>query len=595
MADKNINTNNEEQFDTELQVNLNLDQLSYICEYCGKVNSISATHCIRCGKRRPRNEYVMAMSKIKNAKSIKVEYIDEQAKMETDRKEVANLQLVRMVENRVADEKAQMKAQETIKLEQDREAIRKMTAREAVLRIIAAENAAEERVFAAEKRADDTVKGRNAEIEAIIFEEREKTIKTAAQKLVVERAGIEEAARERMEASRKQAEKAAREGVDAARDDAERNAARRAVLQVIASEKANEDMLRMSKNALQQAALERIEEERKLTEKEYYARFAAEKLAIEKAADERIKAEKETLRRVLEDKERNAYMPNYGYPQYQQNAQPTQTIQPISIVPYLNANQPLYQYNPSRVIYKFIPNNTQGNLNNQTRYNTQDSNLQEISVTDGKKSKKIKKVKEEKLVLPNCKKLARITAAVTLLLSLAILVLGLVLELIKVNLNVMPILSDKLIVGSNGSILYACGEYAIRGFNGLVKTTIAVPEFMASGQYYISALALNNSFSTIIPIGFTLFMIFDVIVIIQSIIRLITGRVNKSAVVIAAIQIVGILAVIVGTALIANKLDVSIVDAIVTKGIIACVAVSIINLVLIIVGAKKVKSERTIE
>lgn len=197
--------------------------------------------------------------------------------------------------------------------------------------------------------------------------------------------------------------------------------------------------------------------------------------------------------------------------------------------------------------------------------------------------------------MPNCKKLARITATITLLLSLALLVLGVVLDLVKVNLNVLPILSDKLIVGSNGSILYACGEYAIRGFNVIFKTAIAVPEFMANGQYYISALGLNYSLSTIIPIGFTLFMIFDIIIIIQSIIRIITGRVNIGTVVIAAVQIVEILAVIVGAILIANKLEVGIVDAIVTRGIIACTAVSIINLVLIIIGAKKVKSDSTIE
>lgn len=570
MAEKNINTNNEEQFDTELQVSLNLDQLSYICEYCGKVNSISATHCIRCGKRRPRNEYVAAMSKVKNAKSIKAEYIDEQAKIEQDKKEVANMQLVRLVESRVADEKAQIQAQEAIKLDQDREAIRKMTARDAVLRIIAAEKAAEERIVAAERKADDAIKGRNTEIEAIIADERERTLKTAAQKLVVERAGIEEAARERMEASRKQAEKAAREGIDAARDSAEKNAARRAVLQVIAAEKANEDMLRMSKNALQQAALERIEEERKLAEKEYEAKFAAEKWAIEKAADERIRAEKEALRKVLDAKDRVAFMPNYGYNQYQQA--PAQTVQPISIVPYLNANQPVYQYNPNKVVYKFIPNAPEAFIGTEQKsFNSS-----------------VVKEKKQRAAMSN-KGLVRVTSIITLILAVAVIVLGVVLEIIKDNLGFLPILSDKLIVANNSSIIFACGEYAIKGINSLFKSSIAVPTFIAGGAYFQAASALNYSLSIIIPIAFTLFILTNIIVLFQSITRLITGRANRRSIAVSIIQLVVMIGVIVGVFLVANKQEVGIVDALLTIGLIAFTAVAIVNLVLVLIGSKKKK------
>ncbi len=572
MAEKNINANNEEQFNTELQVGLNLDQLSYICEYCGKVNSISATHCIRCGKRRPRNEYVAAMSKVKNAKSIKAEYIDEKAKIELEKKEVANMQLVRLVEGRVADETAQFEAQQAIKLDQDREAIRKVTAREAVLRIIAAEKAAEDRVAAAERKADDAIKGRNAEIEAVIMDEREKTLKTAAQKLVVERAGIEEAARERMEASRKQAERAAREGIDAARDNAEKNAARRAVLQVIAAEKANEDMLRMSKNALQQAALERIEEERKLAEKEYEARFAAEKWAIEKAADERIKAEKEALRKVLEGKDRG-YMPNYGYGQYSQG--PTQTVQPISIVPYLNANQPVYQYNPNKVVYKFVPNALQSGTFDQ-------QNCLQIDAPNKKQAK-------AKVALSN-KSLVRITSVITLVLAIAVVVLGVVLELIKSNLAFLPILSDKLMACSNSSILLACGQYIILGINSVFKASIAVPAFMAGGEYFLAASGLSSALSIIIPLAFTLFIITNIIVLGQSITRIVTGRANLRSKIVSIIQLVFMVAVIVGVVLVALKLQVGIASALLTVGIIAFTAVSVVSLVLVLIASKKVKS-----
>lgn len=591
MADKSVNTNNEEQFATEMEVSLNMDQLSYICEYCGKVNSISAAQCVRCGKRRPRNEYVKAMNKIKSVKSIKAEYVEEQAKIETEKKEVANQQLVRLVESRVADEKAQIQAQEAIKLEQERETIKKMTAREAVLRIIAAENAAEERIADAERKAQDAVSGRATEIESVVADEREKTLKAAAQKLVVERAGIEEAAREKIEASRKQFEKAAREGVAAARDNAEKNAARRAVLRVIAAEKANEDMLRMSKNALQQAALERIEEERKLTEKEYAAKFAAEKLAIEKAADERIKAEKEALRRVLEDKERNAFMPNYGYSS-QQGGMAQHTIQPISIVPYLNPNQPVYQYNPNRVIYKFIPN----------------ANQSAIVEAPGKKAlgfygetpDNIEKA-DKKAAKKNASSKVRITSLFSLLLSLAVLVLGVVIGLIKSDFEVIPALSDKVIAASNPSIILAFGEYVIRGINGIFGASITVPTFMAGSEYYIAASALNYTYSVIIPIGFTLFFLFDLVVIIQSIARLCTGRARAIGFLPALLQLICIIGFAVGAILVAVKVKAEITAALLTVGFIVCFVAAIVLLVLSLIAAKSsgkkdnmVEEEKTI-
>lgn len=591
MADKSVNTNNEEQFATEMEVSLNMDQLSYICEYCGKVNSISAAQCVRCGKRRPRNEYVKAMNKIKSVKSIKAEYVEEQAKIETEKKEVANQQLVRLVESRVADEKAQIQAQEAIKLEQERETIKKMTAREAVLRIIAAENAAEERIADAERKAQDAVSGRATEIESVVADEREKTLKAAAQKLVVERAGIEEAAREKIEASRKQFEKAAREGVDAARDNAEKNAARRAVLRVIAAEKANEDMLRMSKNALQQAALERIEEERKLTEKEYAAKFAAEKLAIEKAADERIKAEKEALRRVLEDKERNAFMPNYGYSS-QQGGMAQHTIQPISIVPYLNPNQPVYQYNPNRVIYKFIPNANQSAI--------VEAPSKKALGFYGETPDNVEKA-DKKVAKKNAPSKVRITSFFSLLLSLAVLVLGVVIGLIKSDFEVIPALSDKVIAASNPSIILAFGEYVIRGINGIFGASITVPTFMAGSEYYIAASALNYTYSVIIPIGFTLFFLFDLVVIIQSIARLCTGRARAIGFLPALLQLICIIGFAVGAILVAVKVKAEITAALLTVGFIVCFVAAIVLLVLSLIAAKSsekkdnmVEEEKTI-
>lgn len=350
MADKNYNADNKAQFDTESDVNLSMEQLSYICEYCGKVNAIGAANCVRCGKRRPRNQYLKAMSRLQNSKSVREQYIAEQAIAAEDKKEAAQQQVVRLVENRVADEKAQILAQEELRLEQEREAIKKATARDAVLRVVAAENAAEEKVLEAERRADEILQDRNREIDELIAAEREKALDAAAEKLVAERAGIEEVAKDKVEANRKATERYATERIMSARNEADKVAARQAVLQIIAAEQAADEKLRMSKTALQQAAVERIVEERILADKEAAARYAAEKQAIERAADDRIKAEREAVKRILGDR---------GVSYNNDNPAGVQQVQPIAIVPYLNPNQPVNQYNPERVVYRFIPDENQ--------------------------------------------------------------------------------------------------------------------------------------------------------------------------------------------------------------------------------------------
>ncbi len=326
----------------EMALNVSLDQLSYICGYCGKVNAISSPNCVRCGKRRPRSEYINAMNKLKNANSVKAQYVEEQAKLALDRKEAAEQQLVRLVESRVADEKAQIVAQEAIKLEQEREEIKRTTARDAVLRIIAAERAADEKVKAAEARAEEAIAGRSRETEERIASEREKVLYAAAKRVVSERAGIENAAEERIAAERKNTEKKAQETIDFAVDEAEKSAARRAVLKVVASEQAAEDRARIERDAISRAAMDRVAEEKEIAEINAYSKYKIEKEAIERAVDERIKAEREMLYG-----RRGAAVPAYG--------QAGGAVQPLTIVPYVNSKQPLYQYAPSKTVYKFIP------------------------------------------------------------------------------------------------------------------------------------------------------------------------------------------------------------------------------------------------
>ena len=121
-------------------------------------------------------------------------------------------------------------------------------------------------------------------------------------------------------------------------------------MQIISAEQIADEKLRLSKNAIHQAAVERIVEERILADKEAATRYAAEKQAIERAADERIKAEREAARRLIESRYYPQQQP-YGYPQQA----PYGYQQPFAVVPYVNANQPVYQYNPTRTVYKFVP------------------------------------------------------------------------------------------------------------------------------------------------------------------------------------------------------------------------------------------------
>lgn len=324
----------------EMELNVSLDQLSYICEYCGKVNAISSPNCVRCGKRRPRSEYINAMNKIKNAQSVKAQYIEEQAKLATDRQEAAQQQLVRLVESRVADEKAQIMAQEAVRLEQEREEIKRTTARDAVLRIIAAERAADEKVKAAETRADEAISGRSRETEERIAAEREKVLYAAAKRVISERAGIENAAEERIAAERKSTEQKAQETIANAVDEAEKSAARRAVLKVVANEQAAEDRARLERDAISRAAMDRVAEERRIAEINAYSKYKVEREAIERAVDERIKAEREML---------------YGRRGSASVSAQGGSVQPLTIVPYVDSHHPLYQYKTTKTVYKFVP------------------------------------------------------------------------------------------------------------------------------------------------------------------------------------------------------------------------------------------------
>ncbi|MCR4660981.1 MAG: hypothetical protein K5765_03140 [Clostridia bacterium] len=341
----------------EMIASFNNEQLSFVCEYCGKVNAIGEMRCGRCGKRRPRSAYLAAIEKAKKKmeqQEPEVLTTEEAAAVEAEQtqKENFNKEIARLVEDRVADEKVSMQQQMDAMRNQDIEDVKRYTARDAVQRIIAVENAADERVRKAQKEAEDLRKQQHREQEATIQSEREKIIYEAAQRMVSERAGIENAADERIANERTQIQHDAIQTIE----EAQAEAARKAALKVIASEQANQDKINLERLAMQRAVIDRIEEERKMARKEAEAIFYAEKKAIQEASTQRIEAERKRLCNY-------GGQFSYQQPVMPQAAQPymPQGVQPFTIVPYVNPNHPLNQVKTVRKVYRFVPDGVQEN------------------------------------------------------------------------------------------------------------------------------------------------------------------------------------------------------------------------------------------
>lgn len=591
MAEKMNDIENKATFDKETDVNLSVEQLSYICKYCGKVNSISAPNCIRCGKRRPRNEYLDAMKRLEKSKDIRQEFINEQIKAEAELKDARQQQFVRIVESRVEDEKARIMAQQEVRLEQDREDIKRATARDAVLRIIAAENAAEEKVAAAEARADAAINGKSKEIDDLIAAEREKALNAAAEKLIAERAAIEEVAKERIDANRKANEYDTAKQIAEAKDEAEKTAARQAVLQIIAAEKAAEDQIRISRDAFQQAATERIIEERILADKEAAARYAAEKQAIERAAEERIRAEREAVKKILDERGMAGYAGGYAQPAYG-----AQQVQPFAIVPYLNQNQPVYQYNPNRVVYKFVPDAPAVDGVSAVEPIRYDNAPVAVDGKKAKKGNKVKEPKAKKAVSASGK--ARICGLLTLILSAVIIAFAAVLGFVVKDFTYLNITDGKFLTGSNSSVLLACGAFCIDGINAIFKSSIAVPSILAESEFYGSAGAAGSPIIALVPVAFVIFALVAVILLIRSIVRLIGGKGKSDDWVAGLVMIIMSVIVAVVELLVAILAGgYGAVDALKTVfltsyGNIAFIALSVIITIISAIGGKNKKEQQ---
>lgn len=69
----------EKEFEKDAKVCLDRSRLTYICDICGKVNPIDTPdkRCTRCGKKMPRSEYIKALQRIKDARAVQQNLIEE--------------------------------------------------------------------------------------------------------------------------------------------------------------------------------------------------------------------------------------------------------------------------------------------------------------------------------------------------------------------------------------------------------------------------------------------------------------------------------------------------------------------------------------
>lgn len=63
----------QSEFDRDSMVTLDKSRITYVCSVCGSVNRIDQEKCSRCGKPRPRNEYVNALKRIKQSEQMREE------------------------------------------------------------------------------------------------------------------------------------------------------------------------------------------------------------------------------------------------------------------------------------------------------------------------------------------------------------------------------------------------------------------------------------------------------------------------------------------------------------------------------------------
>jgi ribosomal protein L40E len=68
----------QKEFEKDALIAMNKDKIVYTCLICGTVNRIENEVCSKCGKKRPRNEFVSALRRIQEGRAAQEEYAAEQ-------------------------------------------------------------------------------------------------------------------------------------------------------------------------------------------------------------------------------------------------------------------------------------------------------------------------------------------------------------------------------------------------------------------------------------------------------------------------------------------------------------------------------------
>lgn len=63
----------QKDFDRDSMATLDKSRITYVCSICGSINRIDQDKCTRCGKPRPRSEYVTALKRINSSKAMNSE------------------------------------------------------------------------------------------------------------------------------------------------------------------------------------------------------------------------------------------------------------------------------------------------------------------------------------------------------------------------------------------------------------------------------------------------------------------------------------------------------------------------------------------
>lgn len=168
----------------------------------------------------------------------------------------------------------------------------------------------------------------------------------------------------------------------------------------------------------------------------------------------------------------------------------------------------------------------------------------------------------------------RICAAVTLLIAAVILAFSFAIELIDEKFTLLSVLDGKTMEGSNLSILEGCAAYFVDGFNAIFKTAVELPASLAGGVFYTSSADIGYGAVAVVPVAFTVFVLLAFVVLIQSVVRLCTGRAGKAGAIVGLVMLLAVVALIIGAVLTAAHLEADIAEAALTDGIIAFAALS---------------------